>query len=459
MRRFWSIFAIFAALIFCFAFMGARIQPYHMMIINQEQGSAGITYLLKCTFDSAEDQNFTNEQVIDTAGEGCETGDITVVEAAGNTVSVVSNQLSLLTDADSDYTECGIIDTDAVTRVAGLVIMNDHTHHIDATGIAYHTALKDDTTLDIPDFGIYSQQNAGYRYRTENLMKVVFYPPSPISQGTKYKWAAVAGGYNSSGVPYKDGDNTTTFNYGAAFFRYDGSNWKLAYRLSSSAPDNDAVYYMVVRGGASMTSYIDNIKIPDPTFHTEEDLLSPLEFDTFTDSNGTSLDAHTMDVGDGWTEQSGDWDIQSNVANNGTAGIATIAAADDDVFIEAIINLQGGQGGIVLRYTDANTFWWINLDATNNLIELQENDSGFTVRDSSSETINTSTDYTLTALSDSQNIYGWVDGHDICEYNSAALNENETTHGLYMDTNGSDCDHFALWPQGSGGEYADLNSY
>lgn len=78
-------------------------------------------------------------------------------------------------------------------------------------------------------------------------------------------------------------------------------------------------------------------------------------YDTFTDANGTSLDAHTPDidaVGGGWIEDIADWDIQGNETRatavaHGTAHIVTTMA---NGYVEAEVNLFGAHhGGIICR--------------------------------------------------------------------------------------------------------------
>jgi hypothetical protein len=49
--------------------------------------------------------------------------------------------------------------------------------------------------------------------------------------------------------------------------------------------------------------------------------------DTFTDTNGTNLTAHTMDVGSGWSSITGNWTIQSNQAQSGSTGAINVADA------------------------------------------------------------------------------------------------------------------------------------
>src|SRR6516164_1940041 len=41
-----------------------------------------------------------------------------------------------------------------------------------------------------------------------------------------------------------------------------------------------------------------------------------LDYDTYVDTNGTNLSAHTMNVGPGWTVSNGAYTIQSNAATS-----------------------------------------------------------------------------------------------------------------------------------------------
>ena len=93
--------------------------------------------------------------------------------------------------------------------------------------------------------------------------------------------------------------------------------------------------------------------------------LTLLVYDTFTDTNGTSLDAHTPEIAPGlWTEQLGQWEIQSNGAQLATiAGdnqhIATIDPGAADVTIETSITQRIGlmDIGIIANYQDQNNHW------------------------------------------------------------------------------------------------------
>src|SRR5688572_16968662 len=72
--------------------------------------------------------------------------------------------------------------------------------------------------------------------------------------------------------------------------------------------------------------------------------LAPIATDVFTDTNGTSLDAHTMTSGGlSWAETgTGVYEIQSNRATTSGAdgwAFATVDASDSSVLVEADVTL------------------------------------------------------------------------------------------------------------------------
>lgn len=86
---------------------------------------------------------------------------------------------------------------------------------------------------------------------------------------------------------------------------------------------------------------------------------APLVYDTFTDSNGTLLAAHTPDTdvsGAGWTNTDGfDWDIQSNVVGSNSNGNTVITAAADGVITASM--KAGTYDSISFRYDDSDNCW------------------------------------------------------------------------------------------------------
>lgn len=266
----------------------------------------------------------------------------------------------------------------------------------------------------------------------------------------------------------------STFYYGIIVLRSAGayllikggsqySNWTLLWYSSGT---NNATLYLTASFTltSSTDKEVDFLRIPDETW-----LPTPLAYDTFTAANGTSLDAHNSDTSgpdsqttpsESWTEESGDWDIQSNRANPDGAGIATVDVSKADVLVDCTVNGgAAGQPAICLRIADTANYWYLQADRANNQFELHEyNATVDTVRASAAVTFNDSTDYDLRGICDGQTINGFANGANKISYGSAALNENETEHGLYSDNTACEFDDFLVFDRG-GGAYSDLDTY
>ena len=196
-------------------------------------------------------------------------------------------------------------------------------------------------------------------------------------------------------------------------------------------------------------------------------LPTPLMYNTFTGPNGTSLDAVASDATgpDGQvtptemcTEQAGNWDIQANRANPDGAGIATWGVGKADVVIDCVVNGgAAGQPGIVLRYTDANNYWYLQADRAANQLELHEMNGGVdTVRANVAAVINDNTDYTLTAVAHGQRITGCINKGSAIVYTLAALNEGVTVHGLWSDNTVCQFDNFLCFSRNGSYELDDF---
>ena len=90
--------------------------------------------------------------------------------------------------------------------------------------------------------------------------------------------------------------------------------------------------------------------------------------DTYTDTPGVHLNAHTPDSGGAWTENSGSWTIQAggDVRNTTAAGAYYIATQDigkagASIRVKAgTVAASGDQfAGVILRYSDASNFWLV----------------------------------------------------------------------------------------------------
>ena len=271
---------------------------------------------------------------------------------------------------------------------------------------------------------------------------------------------SLVGGYSTStqyyvGIVLRTA-GTYYFIKGGAF-----TNWTLLFPDNGTRSDDS--YPMLSAENNVCAFDVDFIRVPVETW-----LPTPFAYETFTDDNGTSLDAHASDTSgpdsqpvtsQSWTEESGDWDIQSNKANPDGAGIATVDVGVADVLVELVVD--GGaaeQPGIVLRFTDTSNYWYLQADRANNQLELHEvNATVDNVRANIAVTINDSTDYVLTAICYGTTITGYLDSSNYITYASASLNETATEHGLYSDNTACEFDNFLIFPRDIG--YSSLDKF
>lgn len=100
--------------------------------------------------------------------------------------------------------------------------------------------------------------------------------------------------------------------------------------------------------------------------------------DTFTDTSGTSITAHTPEKGGGaWVESQSTWQIQSNAAKVTTSSpdhqsVAVIEAGVANCLVEASIKqiVANNDFGIVVNYQDNNNYWLVS-HVTNTVIIYQ----------------------------------------------------------------------------------------
>jgi len=171
----------------------------------------------------------------------------------------------------------------------------------------------------------------------------------------------------------------------------------------------------------------------------------PLVQDTFTDTNGTLLTAHTPDVdtvGGGWVSwgNGGSIDIQSNKAStigggsNPNFGSHYIDAGAADVDITSTYAVDASNDlGILVRYQDANNFWLLNLSGFSDALQISERNSGsWYGRASKSVTVTAGQAYLMRGKA-SGNVYElWRDGTDYQTYTDAGnFNIDKTKHGIW----------------------------
>lgn len=166
--------------------------------------------------------------------------------------------------------------------------------------------------------------------------------------------------------------------------------------------------------------------------------LGYLLYDTFTDTNGTLLTAHTMDVGGGWTNQIGTFDIQSNRANRASAGspdnqsVATADAGMADYEVTCTVNGAAGSDGtgIAVRYSASNQrFYFAQIEILNNAFRIYEYNAGYTQRATASTSLTGGTDYDMVVRMEGTTITASLLTEELI-YASASTNSSSTLVGL-----------------------------
>lgn len=182
-------------------------------------------------------------------------------------------------------------------------------------------------------------------------------------------------------------------------------------------------------------------------FGKSAEVASTLVSDTFTDTNGTSLTAHTPDVdtvGGGWSlatatgSGSGTFTIENNKLEATRTSstyfpIGTIDVGQADVTIDVNLTFETddfGFDGIVFRYQDQSNFWFATREATSGDFRILEKNAGVnTERASIAAGISAGTNHDMQVVLSGTSITATIDGGNEITFSSSFL-ETETTHGL-----------------------------
>lgn len=172
--------------------------------------------------------------------------------------------------------------------------------------------------------------------------------------------------------------------------------------------------------------------------------------DAFTDSDGTGLDAHTPDTdtsGSGWTENNGNWEINSNEAEatgsspGGAGWVATFDGGDADgdaeVVVSGIANNTSTQG-LVFRYSDNDNFWAVFVRRDNggsgDHVRLFKRESGsYSVIGGWS---GSQSSYTISVNTNGNSIDVSIDGTSRIT-TTDSFNASETRYGIRQGTSGN----------------------
>jgi len=413
-------------------------------------GAEVVEYHLRATWNSADDQGYDDEQVLDTVAEGVEDGSLVVNEDTNRTWTVESNWAKLVSTGGS-WGLSSLIEPDGMSRSLGLGLLCDMKSSTNGIGMLtwLNTATPtNEHSASQHGADIVNQSSITYRcydgvaYRSQQI--------GEYSSGDTLHLAIVLGGYDSNGVPWRDGETASSYLYGAAVFAKSTTYaaWTLLWR--AVRPNTSTLYAGVARY-SSGTHYYKNMRVPDVDL---SDVLQPTCLSTFDASNGTGLDAITPEVGGTWTEQSGNWEIQGNRAVADQDSVtATVSSGIADVVCDVEVFMpSGARSALVFRLSDSTNYWHLSLRNPDDDVRLIETvDAVSTTRASSAFTVTDDQTYALRVTADGQDIQGYADESTRLAYASASFNETATLHGLRRDAgvNTQAWDKFAVYPRTS----------
>ena len=171
--------------------------------------------------------------------------------------------------------------------------------------------------------------------------------------------------------------------------------------------------------------------------------------DLFTDSNGTNLTAHTPDIdtaGNGWVDQVGSMEIQSNeAAADGNERITTVDVENADVEISCdVITPSSGSRGLAMyfRWVNSSDYWRLfvtplGASASQNALLLQKfGGTGYQQYnpDAPGVVIDNSQTYTIRINLNGDDITVYLDDVEEISATNSQFN-TATIHGIYAERN------------------------
>lgn len=164
--------------------------------------------------------------------------------------------------------------------------------------------------------------------------------------------------------------------------------------------------------------------------------MAIIAYDTFTDTNGTNLTAHTMNTGTGWVAGRGTWNIQSNRANNSGGGgdsqcVAYTECSNADVTITADVRTGGvGDLRLVCNYVDADNYF-LGYAAGTSVIIYEKTAGAFASRASGSiSALAGNTVYSVTLQCVGDDVWWTCNGTTIHYNTSSRPKKTATKHGI-----------------------------
>jgi hypothetical protein len=171
---------------------------------------------------------------------------------------------------------------------------------------------------------------------------------------------------------------------------------------------------------------------------------SVIVWDTFTDTNGKLLSAHTPDRSPAaWQTVSGNLTINGNRCT-GATGLSVIHIGRADFALTASVRGVSGSASLIARYGDSLNYWKLIAKFSVNAIELWEQTASiWTLRGSASVSINDGADHILRATFNGQAIRFWVDAVAPLAYSSTSHQSNVRV-GVSSDAAANAIDHFKV---------------
>jgi hypothetical protein len=406
---------------------------------------AGCTFELLARFNVA-NQGFANAQVLGVP-EGVDAGAMTVLETDGS-AEVLAQVLRLSGIVVAGWGKLSVYENGGCARTLGKTLLSSF-WHITATSTAawgWNDLAAGDTPTSW-DYSIIPQGASLDVFNAGNGRTV----GATLAVDTEYQFALVLGGYDVNVVPWDDTLAAASYLYGAAYFIKGGiyTDWTLLWRTVSE--NTVTVYPVVSLNSSAKIIEVDDLRVSGYDYSA---VLQPTGKDTFADANGTSLDAHTPDVGGAWTERNGDFDIQGNRANTVNDGgafpraLATVNGTAD-FFGRVLTNLAvAGDGSFLYRLSTNNDWWSASLNDAANAFRIIEVDGAVvTVR----ATIAVpgaapGIDYEVTVITEGQDMQAFLDGVNRLTF-ASAFNQNATELGIRGQTAGTEFDNFHFQPR------------
>lgn len=381
---------------------------------------------------NASDQLFSDGQALDTDAEGVQDGSLTVKDGGG-VVQIVNDWLSV--NGSGAFNDTGFVSGSSAQSLGKAVKFQFKVPTSLQTSRAI--TISDDAALSGTHFfGIHPRSTGDLRFEYWDGTDNLFTDPVSYSADTEYTVVIMPGGYDSSGTPYYSGQTKSNYLYGASAYIKGGDfeEWTLLYQHKGQTFDP---WYVTSEGNGEVQ--LNHLFIPDKDL---SEVLEPTNYSSFDGTNGTSLDAITPEVADGWTENNADWDIQNNKAHpidesGGPGGqVATVESGASDVFIRTTVQASDAGSnecsGVTLRYTDNDNYWGVFICTEDQAIEINERNGGTnTVRASSAFSFSEGQEVDMTVRAEGSTISVWLDGGNKLEYTSASHNQDATRHGLF----------------------------